>query len=676
MNDSWDDPESKGFFGGLTGRWRAWRDYRRMMAEERREIRRIESGARDGHEGFETDFGVSEKSKARSYESRAESDDENEVVTRVRKLPEASSADFDDRPEARGLMAQWRQAAEMRRNVREERRAIEKELQAGESGPSRAAGSEDEFGVGASRLGVQDQDESQKFSLRNFIAAIWFDLVRLRLPQWAVATVPALIMLFGIVVPALSESDTRSSANLRSYAEKWPGLIAGDSWKEAELCGARLITSDSFGVDDAFRYFESLANLGDMNRAVRYLISRETTIRSSDLARYRFRLAEKLSTLPSLSARPAIRNLIFTKVRESLSGPLPEADELKARQLLANNAIARGDFPTAIELLEPLSNRSPLFGADLQFLKFNIASEEDLVRIRSAASTFLVAIDTRMANQEPDLQTIQSRLRLLMILDREKEARSWFESLTHLNAVQRKAMGLELEKISLLTEGRKRPANVETLWARLKPLLESEPNNKAWNRLALGLWASSPPSPDSPMDRWVREKLKAPSIDPDFLREGCLAAHLNARWDDSRIFYHKLLEQDPNDVSALNNLSGMMYKFPPRDLNESLRLVDRALELAPKNLVILETRGQVLARLGRFSEARDVLVRTLPALPKEWNLHNTLAQIYDREGDTRNAQAHRDILKSITKPRDAERYENLADFVERPTTGPAPANGR
>ena len=107
-----------------------------------------------------------------------------------------------------------------------------------------------------------------------------------------------------------------------------------------------------------------------------------------------------------------------------------------------------------------------------------------------------------------------------------------------------------------------------------------------------------------------------------------------------------------------------MYKFPPRDLDESLRLVEKALELAPKNLVILETKGQVLARMGRFDEAREILLRTIPALPKEWNLHNTLAQIYDREGDTRNASAHRNLLKTIPKPTDADRYAVLSDFVK------------
>ncbi len=676
MNDSWDNPEGSGFFRSLSDRWNAWREHRRMLSAERRELRRFEAEERKARDGVNPEILEKAKPQARAFardESRA---DEEVVVRRIPGQPDEDHPRFDAPSGEGGLLSQWREAARMRRQIRDERKAIAGEMRSGFANPRQAAGPEEDFAVGGARHGAEDQDQNLKFSLRRLLGELWFDLKDLRIPQWLAAMVPAIGFLVAVVIPSLSESEAKAAAHFRDYAEKWPVLVGKGNWKEAELCGVRVLRSGTFGVDDDFRYFECLTNTGNEAQAVRFLLSRESQVRSTELAKFRFRLAEEIARLPDIARRPGLRNLAYAKLRESVAGPLPRKDEEKARQMLANVAILQGNFDAAASFLEPIASSSPFIAADLLFLKFNQASDQELGQIRSAASGLLVNIDTATGNQAlGEMQALRARLRLLMIMDREKEARAWLGTLKQLSDEDRKNISLELEKLSLLTEGRKKPVKAENLWARLQPLLESEPNNQAWLRLALGIWARDVRQPGSALDRWVRERLQSDSTQIEFLRQGSLAAHMNGRWDESRAFYRKLLEREPDDVSALNNLSGLMYKFPPRDLNESLRLVDKALELAPKNLVILETKGQVLARMGKYDEARDILVRTIPALPKEWNLHNTLAQIYERNGDTKNASAHREILKSIPKPTDADKYAVLADFVKEMRSAVAP-NGR
>ncbi|MBI1325658.1 tetratricopeptide repeat protein [bacterium] len=665
MNDSWDNPEESGFLKALTQRWSAWREHRRILAAERRELRRFEKEEKQTRDGMPAQSRDMPKPSARSYGSAETQSDNETVVSRVRVLPEDRTTGFDAPPGEGGLFAQWREAARMRQEIRKERKAIEGELRKGFANPKRLDGPDDEFAVGGTRHGAADQDENLKFSFSRLISTLWSELIYLRVPQWLAAIVPSIVFLLTAVIPAVTNTTASAATQRLKYSAKWQELVKSETWKAAELCGTRLLESGPFNVDDDFRYFDCLMKTGNEEKAVRFLLSRESQVRSADLAKYRYRLAEQLFKLPDFSRRPGLRNLAFGKLRESTAGPLPEKDEEKARQMLANVAIIQGNFDAAEAYLEPIASRSPFIAADLLFLKFNRASDDELGQIRSAASGLLVNIDTgRPVESLGELSALRARMRLLMILDREKEARSWLGKVENLSVEDRKGIALELEKLSLLTEGRKKPVKAEVLWARLQPLLESEPNNQAWLRLALGIWARDERKPGSPLDRWVRERLQSDSADIEFLRQGSMAAHMNGRWDDSRAFYRKVLERQPNDVSALNNLSGLLYKFPPRDLEESLRLVDKALELAPRNLVILETKGQILARMGKFDEAREILVSTIPALPREWNLHNTLAQIYERQGDTRNAAAHRNILSTLPKPTDADRYAVLADFVK------------
>lgn len=677
MNDSWDNPEGSGFLKALSHRWNAWREHRRMMAAERRELRRFEAEERRARDGEPAQIREMPKPTTRSYGSADTPSDDETVVSRASARPEDRGMSFDAPPIEGGLFAQWREAARMRQEIRKERKAIEGELRKGFANPKGPAGPEDDFAVGRTSQGAVDQDENLKFSFSRLIRTLWFELNALRIPQWLAAIVPSIAFLTASVIPAMTDSSASAASHRQRYADKWPSLVKSGTWDAAELCGNRLLMGGPFDVDDDFRYSDCLLNTGNEAKAVRFLLARESQVRSGELAKFRFRLAERLTRLPDIARRPGLRNLAFAKLRESTAGPLPEKDEEKARQMLANVAIMQGNFDAAEGYLEPIASRSPFIAADLLFLKFNRASEDELGQIRSAASSLLVNIDTgRRVESFGELSALRARLRLLMILDREKEARTWLAKIDNLSEEDRKSIALELEKLSLLTEGRKKPVKAEVLWTRLQPLLESEPGNQAWLRLALGIWAREERQPGSALDRWVRERLQSDSADIEFLRQGSMATHMNGRWDDSRVFYRKVLELQPNDVSALNNLSGLLYKFPPRDLDESLRLVDKALELAPKNLVILETKGQVLARMGRFDEAREILLKTIPALPREWNLHNTLAQIYDREGDTLNASAHRNILKTIPKPTDADRYAVLADFLKDTPKNAAPGDRR
>jgi tetratricopeptide (TPR) repeat protein len=105
------------------------------------------------------------------------------------------------------------------------------------------------------------------------------------------------------------------------------------------------------------------------------------------------------------------------------------------------------------------------------------------------------------------------------------------------------------------------------------------------------------------------------------------------------------LRHNPESVALLNNLAWCLSHSDPNASERALKLIDSALQRAGKKsnqrAEVLETRGQILARAGRLSEAIVDLEQALPRLSQPAAAHATLASVYDRLGQTSLANTHR-----------------------------------
>lgn len=105
------------------------------------------------------------------------------------------------------------------------------------------------------------------------------------------------------------------------------------------------------------------------------------------------------------------------------------------------------------------------------------------------------------------------------------------------------------------------------------------------------------------------------------------------------------LRHNPKSVALLNNLAWCLSHSDSAATERAMKLIDSALERAGKEsnqrAEVLETRGQILAKAGRLSEAIVDLEQALPRLHQPAGAHATLASVYDRLGQTSLADAHR-----------------------------------
>ncbi len=116
---------------------------------------------------------------------------------------------------------------------------------------------------------------------------------------------------------------------------------------------------------------------------------------------------------------------------------------------------------------------------------------------------------------------------------------------------------------------------------------------------------------------------------------------------EAREYLENATKIDPKNDVAANNLANLLYKLEPYDPERALSLTQGVLSRNPENPIYLETRGQILARLGRAQEAIDDLTRCLVPFPEVPEIHETLAGCYRKIGNDVLAKAHQDRFEEL-----------------------------
>jgi tetratricopeptide (TPR) repeat protein len=103
----------------------------------------------------------------------------------------------------------------------------------------------------------------------------------------------------------------------------------------------------------------------------------------------------------------------------------------------------------------------------------------------------------------------------------------------------------------------------------------------------------------------------------------------------------RVLELDPNDVIALNNLAWVLCEENGK-YQESLELAERGLKVTPDYADLLDTRGVALYRLGQFEKAAEDFAKCVELYTDDArskvSAHFHLARAYVRMGRTAQAQ--------------------------------------
>ncbi len=178
-------------------------------------------------------------------------------------------------------------------------------------------------------------------------------------------------------------------------------------------------------------------------------------------------------------------------------------------------------------------------------------------------------------------------------------------------------------------------------------------NSVAWKLLAIELNIAN--KSDADALKLIDSALPmADSLPPDDRRElGRLASSLflNAnppQTDRAMAMYQKMLQVDPNDVWALNDVASILTDYTvPGNPQEALKYSQRAYDIESIKLKpdprILDTQGWVLIQLGRVEEGIDVLDKAIDQLDIP-EVHYHLAVGYLRGKDPNPSEAQRQLV--------------------------------
>ena len=103
------------------------------------------------------------------------------------------------------------------------------------------------------------------------------------------------------------------------------------------------------------------------------------------------------------------------------------------------------------------------------------------------------------------------------------------------------------------------------------------------------------------------------------------------RWSEAEAQFKEALRADPNNASALNDYGYYLVERGER-LDEALKMVQRAVDLAPDNGAYLDSLGWAHFKLGHIDEAERCLDKALKGPYKSPVLYEHLGDIYEKQG--------------------------------------------
>jgi len=134
-------------------------------------------------------------------------------------------------------------------------------------------------------------------------------------------------------------------------------------------------------------------------------------------------------------------------------------------------------------------------------------------------------------------------------------------------------------------------------------------------------------------------------------------AEREKRTSEAMRHYQSAVDADPQEAVARNNLAWLLATGENPDLPRALKLANEALQISPNFVRFLDTRGQVLVRMGRDNEALPDLRTAVGLMPENVELHRALSGIYVRLKLLELASEHENRVRVILAAREEAKKE-------------------
>ena len=132
-------------------------------------------------------------------------------------------------------------------------------------------------------------------------------------------------------------------------------------------------------------------------------------------------------------------------------------------------------------------------------------------------------------------------------------------------------------------------------------------------------------------------------------------AYSKGKLEDAINEYEVVLAELPRMTLALNNLAMMYTQLNPPKFDEAMKLIDRAIEAAPKVAEFHDSRGDILVLLKRKEEAIESFLLALNSSPERVETREKLIAVYEDTEQNEKAELERGRLEIVKKALEEQR---------------------
>lgn len=324
-------------------------------------------------------------------------------------------------------------------------------------------------------------------------------------------------------------------------------------------------------------------------------------------------------------------------------------DNLDAHNVLVQLALNEGDLEGALQQSRAALQ---LNAADETVQALHASILFELNRPEEAAE----ALESYCAS-EAGLQSVKTRLTLARLYLAQRNFDAVYRVLAEVKTL---APG-ELQGVSLHWEAWAAQGRFDKVQAALEEYRHPGGRTSA-NLLRLGaeLLAASDADEDLRAAQQVlREVTELEPRHPDAYLHGAELAYRLGEIEEAVDLYGRVLDFEPYQREALNGLAWMLHEKLNRP-GEALELADRAVARYPQDPHLLDTRGSILATVGRLADARaDLelcvgLTAEVPVTRAQALFH--LGQVLTRQGEAETARIRLEEALSVD-----QEYQVLGD---------------
>ena len=428
--------------------------------------------------------------------------------------------------------------------------------------------------------------------------------------------VPALVVC-GLALGALLLPYFHRTPRLARYAERLEWAVRHHDLDEALLCAERLINDTRGNTFYRFAYASLLAEKGEKARALaamHELAPRE----GAGYGPAHLWLTQMLLTQknPSPAVLKEIEYRLLQATHDEISARAAEALLIRYYCGTGNLAQAEGHV---------IGSGSEISGSQLSLALMFAArgDRERAIRHATAARDYF----SELCAKQPDLA--EARL-------------EWAQAVTLLGDFngaiaildegyrQTKGQGFRTNLARMFfTFAQFQGANPEQFVQRtglLARAVEFDDSNPMYmrglldilpmNRLRAQDWRVG-------LDKAIEQNL-SPMVLQIFLATDCF---LNKDSSEAARRYAAARAANPECPRVLNNMAWTMANTKPERLSLALQLINEAISQSPDQIRFLDTRGQILAKLGHWEEAMKDLKLAAKVLPDNKDLQEAMARV-------------------------------------------------